>query len=68
MAYSKAGIDMFDIFVGPDKSRLRFHKNVLCDKAPYFAELIRNGSSGSKEIKIATFENDEPAIIGGPFY
>lgn len=40
---------MVDIFVGPEKQLFRLHKQVLCERVPYFDKMFNGGFKEAKE-------------------
>lgn len=37
------GSEMVDLYVGPKKEHFHVHKNILCDKIPYFEKMFKGG-------------------------
>ncbi|TVY81681.1 hypothetical protein LSUE1_G006000 [Lachnellula suecica] len=51
------GTEMVDLFVGPQKTLLRVHKVLLCQKIPYFAKMFQGGFKEATD-NFATFPED----------
>ncbi|KAF7931560.1 uncharacterized protein EAE98_004296 [Botrytis deweyae] len=42
---SNIGIETVDLYVGPNRTHYRVHKNILCTKIPYFNKMFNGGFS-----------------------
>lgn len=53
------GTKTVDIFVGPKKVHFHVHKDILCNRIPYFERVFR-GSFEEASFNIATFPEGNP--------
>ncbi|KAN0095037.1 hypothetical protein V8E51_015748 [Hyaloscypha variabilis] len=37
------GLELVDLYVGPERAHYRIHKEALCDKVPYFEKMFKGG-------------------------
>jgi hypothetical protein len=54
------GIDMVDIYVGPEKEHFHVHRVAVCSKIPYFEKIFKDGGFAESYTISATFPEDDP--------
>jgi hypothetical protein len=54
-----ANMEMVDLYIGPDKVHFSVHKELLCNKIPYFDKMFK-GQFEEGAINSATFPEDAP--------
>ncbi|KAF4624291.1 hypothetical protein G7Y89_g13882 [Cudoniella acicularis] len=56
------GLEMVDVFIGPNKRQFRIHKALLCNRVDYFKKMFSSGFIESEEGH-ATLPDEDPAIF-----
>ncbi|TVY42478.1 hypothetical protein LSUB1_G003278 [Lachnellula subtilissima] len=58
--HRRMGAEMVNIYVGkgPKEQHFTVHKELLCNKIPYFEKMFKGGSQGATIINVARFPED----------
>ena len=61
-SFGPLGLEMVDIFVGASKQPFRIHKDLLCERSPYFNRMFNNGLKETIDQSATLAEVDSDAF------